>query len=76
MNKKIEEIMTMMIEEEFNNNTMQNSKFNNIIFYLPICRYMNLCIYMSFIVMFFELINNNNNNMIRPPIIKEVGENY
>ena len=33
---------------------------------------------MSFIVMFFELINNNNNNMIRLPIIrKEVGgENY
>ena len=30
---------------------------------------------MSFIVMFFELINNNN-NMIRPPIIKEAGENY
>ena len=54
---------------------MQNSKFSSIIFYLPICRYMNLCIYMSFIVMFFKLINNNN-NMIRPPIIKEVGENY
>ena len=28
---------------------------------------------MSFIVMFFELINNNN-NMIRPPIRKEIGE--
>ena len=58
---------------------MQNSEFSGIIiFYLPICRYMNLCIYMSFIVMFFKLINNNN-NMIRSPIIrKEVrgGENY
>ena len=53
---------------------MQDSKFSNIIFYLPICRYRNLCMYMSFIVMFFELINNN--NMIRPPIRKEVGENY
>ena len=35
--------------------------------YLPICRYMISCViaivyrYMSFIVMFFELINNNNN---------------